>query len=208
MPVSLPDPFLELHDSSGATLATNDNWKEGDEAAIIASGVPPSNSLESAIVQVLDPGAYTAIVRGVGDTTGIALVEVYDLDPGITSRLANVSTRGFVQTQDNVMIGGIIILGDLPATIVLRAIGPSLPVADALQDPTLELHDGDGSVIASNDNWRTDQETQIMGSNLAPTNDAESAILATLNPGPYTAVVRGANDTTGVALVEAYRLQN
>jgi hypothetical protein len=205
---ALPDPFLELHDSSGQILASNDNWQEGDKVAILESGIPPPDKKESAIVMTLNPGAYTAIVSGVNGLTGIALVEVYDLDPTVDSKLANVSTRGFVQTEDNVMIGGMIILGDSAAKVIVRAIGPSLPIAGALQDPTLELHNSDGSIIASNDNWRTDQEAEIIASTVPPTNDAESAIVATLNPGAYTAIVRGANGTTGVALVEAYQLQN
>ena len=156
----------------------------------------------------LDPAAYTAVIRGVNDTTGVGLVEIYDLDATVDSKLANISTRGLVQTEDNVMIGGLIILGVNPTTTLVRAIGPSLPVSGALQDPTLELHDSDGVTIAANDNWRSDHEGEIIGTTLAPTNDAESAILAALVPGRYTAVVRGKGDTTGVALVEAYQLDN
>ena len=159
-------------------------------------------------MMTLEPGAYTAILRGVNNTTGLALVEVYDLDLTVDSKLANISTRGFVQTGDNVMIGGLIVLGDSPTKTIVRAIGPSLPLAGALQDPTLELHDGDGATIASNDNWKSDQEDEINATNLAPQNDAESAIVLTVNPGAYTAIVRGVNDATGVALVEAYQLDN
>src|SRR4030095_12152899 len=136
------------------------------------------------------------------------LVEAYDLDLSADSILANISTRGLVQTGDNVMIGGIIILGTDAPKVLLRAVGPSLPVGGAMADPMLELHDKDGVTIASNDNWRSDQEADIIATNIPPTDDAESAILATLTPDAYTAIVRGKDDTTGVALVEAYQLDN
>ena len=147
-------------------------------------------------------------MRGVNNTTGIALVEAYDLDLGVDSILANISTRGLVQTDDNVMIGGIIVVGGGAQEVLLRAIGPSLPVTGALADPTLELHDKNGVTIATNDNWRSDQEAEIMATTIPPTNDAESAILVTLTPDAYTAIVRGKDNTTGVALVEAYQLDN
>jgi uncharacterized repeat protein (TIGR03803 family) len=204
----LADPFLELHDASGATIASNDNWVDSpDKQAIIDSTIPPSNDKEAAIVRTLDPGAYTAILRGVGSATGIALVEVYDLDQTVDSRLANISTRGFVETDDDVMIGGFIVIGDLPTRVLVRAIGPSLPVDGALTDPTLELYDASGTLVAANDNWQSDQQADIIATGVPPTNDKESAIVATLDPGSYTAVVRGVNNTTGVALVEAYDLQ-
>ncbi len=186
LPVSgvLADPILELHDSNDLTIATNDNWQDSpDRQAIIDSTLPPSDDMESAIIMTLDPAAYTAVVRGVGDTTGVGLVEIYDLDSTVDSKLANISTRGFVQTEDNAMIGGVIILGVNPITTLVRAIGPSLPMSDALQDPTLELHDSDGATIAVNDNWRSDQEADIIATSIPPSNDAESAILATLVPG-------------------------
>jgi Galactose oxidase, central domain len=210
LPVSgaLADPILELHDSASATIATNDNWRDSpDRQAIIDSALPPSDDLESAVIMTLEPAAYTAVVRGLNDTTGVGLIEIYDLDAMVDSKLANISTRGFVQTEDNVMIGGLIILGVNPTTTLVRAIGPSLPVSGALQDPTLELHNSDGATIAVNDNWRSDHEAEITATTLAPTNDAESAILATLVPSAYTAIVRGANGTTGVALVEVYDLE-
>jgi hypothetical protein len=147
----------------------------------------------------LDPGPYTAILRGVNNTTGVALVEVYDLDASVDSKLANISTRGLVQIGDNVMIGGIIIQSDNPVKIIL---GPSLPLAGFLANPMLELHNPDGDLIFANDNWRSD-EADIIATGLQPSNDLESAIVATLDPGPYTAIVRGVNDTTGIALVEA-----
>jgi hypothetical protein len=169
-------------------------------------GLSPTNPLESALLVTLDPGAYTAIVSGANDGTGIALVEAYDLDRTTDAKLANISTRGFVQTGDNVMIGGFIILGSAEEDVLIRAIGPSLPLADDLADPLLELHDADGSILATNDNWRDTQEAEIEATGLAPTNDAESAIVSTLAPGNYTAIVRGVGDTTGLALVEAYAL--
>ena len=204
----LLNPFLELHDSSGALIVSNDNWRTDQEQEIIATGLAPSNDNESAIVMTLDPGSYTAIVRGANGGTGIALVEVYDLDQLVDSKLANISTRGLVETGDNVLIGGFIVLGDNAANALLRAIGPSLPVAGSLADPTLELHDSNGTTLTSNDNWRSDQESEILATGLPPANDAESAILTTLSPGSYTAIVRGANNTTGIALVEVYQLDN
>jgi len=225
VPGALEDPVLELHETVGAIdtiIASNDNWKSDQQAEIEATGLPPTDDLESAIVATLAPvdpsmagsGAYTAIVRGNAGGTGVALVEVYDLDDPLstTSELANISTRGFVDTGDNVMIGGFIVgpTGVENATVVVRAIGPSLEsagVTGALQDPTLELHDSDGAIIASNDNWMDSPDKQtIIDDNLAPTNDKESALLATLAPGAYTAIVRGALDTTGVGLVEVYSL--
>ena len=204
----LINPFLELHDSSGALIVSNDNWRTDQEQEIIATGLAPTNDNESAIVMTLNPDSYTAVVRGVNGGTGIALVEVYDLDTLVDSKLANISTRGLVETGDNVLIGGFIVLGDKAANVMLRAIGPSLPVAGSLADPTLELHDSNGTTLTSNDDWRSDQESEILGTGLPPSSDPESAILTTLAPGPYTAIVRGANDTTGIALVEVYQLDN
>jgi plastocyanin len=209
---TLADPVLELRDSSGGLISSNDNWRSDQEAEIIATGIPPSNDLESATVATLPAinSAYTAVVSGVNNGTGIGVVEVYDLDRTVDSKLANISTRGFVDTGDNVMIGGIIITGAVPVDVLIRAIGPSLTnagVSNALPDPTLELHDGNGTVLASNDNWRSDQEAAIMATGIPPTNDLESAILRSLSPGAYTAIVKGTGNFTGVALVEAYQLQ-
>jgi hypothetical protein len=206
---ALADPILELHGPDGTTITTNDNWQDSpDKQAIIDSTIPPSDDKESAIVMSLLPANYTAVLRGVNDTTGVGLVEVYDLDDAVDSKLANISTRGLVLSDDDVLIGGIIILGVNPTTTLVRAIGPSLPVAGALQDPMLELYNNDGMIIASNDNWQSDQEAEIEATSLAPTDPAESASLNTLEPGAYTAVVRGVNATTGVAMVEAYQLDN
>jgi hypothetical protein len=207
VPGALADPVLELHDSSGQTIATNDNW--GDSAnrqEIIDSTIPPTNDAEAAILVTLPPAAYTAIVRGVNGTTGVALVEVYDLGMNVNSQLANISTRASVQTGAEVLIGGFIVLGQQSGRVIVRAIGPSIPVTGALADPTLELHDGNGAQIAFNDNWRSDQEAEIIATTIPPANDAEAAIVTTLAPALYTAIVQGANGTTGVGLVEVYNL--
>lgn len=204
---SLADPVLEVHDSTGATIATNDNWKSTQHDEIVATTVPPTNDKEAAIVKRLTPGAYTAVVRGKNGGTGVGLVEAFALDG--TAKLANISTRGLVQTGDNVMIGGFIVLNaGMPTDVVVRAIGPSLSgVGNALTDPVLELHDGNGALIASNDNWKDTQKSEIEDTGVPPTNDKESAIVQTLNAGSYTAIVKGKNNSTGVALVEAYNLQ-
>jgi hypothetical protein len=161
---------------------------------------------------MLSPGAYTAILQGKNGGEGVGLVEVYDLGLGANSTPANISTRGFVDTGDNVMIGGFIIGGGSvgSAKVIVRAIGPSLGtfgVTGALADPMLEAQDANGLTIASNDNWRSDHEAEIIATTIPPTDDLESAIVATLAPGNYTAIVRGVNGTTGVALVEAYQLE-
>ena len=220
IPGRLADPTLELHQPDG-TVITNDNWKINDqtgqsqEADIRATTIPPTSDLESALIATLPPGNYTAILAGKNGGTGVGLVEVYDLAQGANSKLANISTRGFVDTGDNVMIGGLIVggTGGGAAKVIVRALGPSVPVAGALGDPTLELHDGSGTTIATNDNWKINdqtgqsQETDIRATTIPPPNDLESALIATLAPGNYTAIVRGKNNTTGVGLVEVYNLQ-
>jgi len=216
----LQNPTLELHDRTGAVIAVSDNWMDApNKQAIIDSGLAPANNLESAILTTLDPGNYTAIVRGVNGGNGVGLVEAYDLDPTAGSTLHNISTRTFVQTGDNVMIGGLIVAGSEQKRIIVRAIGPELAqygIPNPLADPTLELHDGTGALIASNDNWQTtilggvitsNQISAIQSSGHAPTAPSECAIVADLPPGNYTAIVRGVNNTTGVALVEVYDLQ-
>ncbi len=207
---TLADPTLELHLPDGSII-TNDNWRDTQETEIEATGLPPSDDLESAIVATLEPGAYTALVRGVDGGTGVGLVEAYDLDPAAGSA-ANISTRGFIDTGDNAMIGGFIIGagGGGSATVMVRGIGPSLTaqgVPGALEDPTLALHDVNGLLLESNDDWKETQQAEIEATGLAPAEDRESAILSTLPPGAYTAIVRGVGDTTGVGLVEAYNLQ-
>jgi hypothetical protein len=204
---NLADPTLELHDSSGAVLSANDNWMDTQQADVQATTIPPGNDYEPAMVKVLSPGAYTVILAGKGQTTGVGLVEVYDLDQTVDSKLANISTRGFVDKGDNVLIGGTIIVGSGSTNVLFRALGPSLVgVSSALQDPMLELHDGQGSIIATNDNWQDSQAAAIRATTIPPSDPREAAILQQLSPGAYTAVVRGKNNTTGVALVEAYQI--
>ena len=214
VPGVLQDPTLELHDSTGATILSNDNWQDDAKKAaeIQATGLAPGDPHESAIVATLDPGSYTAVLRGANNTIGVGLVEAYDLDDQpAASELANVSTRGRVETGDNVIIGGYIVGAPEPAKLIVRGMGPSLAannIAGSLQDPTLELHDASGAKIMSNDNWQ-DNATQaalLRAAGLAPSDTRESALTVTLNPGNYTAIVRGKNDTQGVALVEFYKL--
>jgi len=205
-PDALADPTVELRDSSGGLIRSNDNWRSDQEAEITATGVAPVNDLESAIVETLPANGslYTAIVRGANNGTGIGIVEAYDLDQTVDSRLANISTRGLVQTGDNVLIGGLIIQGQGPLKVIVRAIGPSLQIPGNLYNPTLELRDGNGALIAGNDNWRDDQGAAIVAILVPPAREVEAAIARDLVPGNYTAIVRGANNTTGIAVVEAY----
>ena len=224
VPDALANPRLELHDTT-STIGTNDDWQTTQIGGVITadqvaeiqnSGLAPSDPLESALIATLAPGSYTAIVQGVNGGTGVGSVEVYDLGATSASLLANISTRGFVQTGANVMIGGFIVVTQ-PTRVIIRAIGPSLSqfgVPDALANPQLELHDAT-SIIGRNDDWQTtqlggiitsDQVAEIQKSQLAPTNPAEAAIIATLPPGSYTAIVSGVNNTTGNALVEVYSL--
>jgi hypothetical protein len=204
---ALADPTLELHGPDGL-LGANNDWKDTQRTEIEASTIPPKNDLESAIVATLpaDGSAYTAVMRGRSETTGVGLVEVYDLSESSNSRLANISSRGFVQTGENVMIGGLIVRGTAPQRVLIRAIGPSLPVAGKLADPHLELFDGNGTLLQANDNWRSDQEAEINATTIPPSHDAESAIVRNLVPAGYTAIVRGVNQATGVALVEVYAI--
>jgi N-acetylneuraminic acid mutarotase len=224
---ALANPTLELHNRTGALIASNDNWQTTILGGIITSnqvsdiqnsGHVPTAASESAIIADLRPGNYTAIVRGVNNTVGVALVEVYDLSPAPSSSLGNISTRSFVQTRQNVMIGGFIVQGSGMKRVILRAIGPDLMrygILNPLANPRLELHNGAGALIASNDNWQTtilggiitgNQVSEIQNSGHAPTAASESAVIASLQPGNYTAIVRGVNDSTGVALVEVYDL--
>ena len=227
IPDALANPILELHNGSGSVIATNDDWQTTIVGGIITSsqvsdiqnsGHAPTAASESAIIANLPPGNYTAIVRGVANTTGVGLVEVYDLNSAASSSLSNISTRSFVQTSEHVMIGGFIIQGTGTKKVIIRAIGPELTqfgITDELANPTLELHNANGGLIATNDNWQTtiiggiingDQVSDIQNSGHAPTAATESAIIANLQPGNYTAIVRGVSNTTGVALVEVYDL--
>jgi phospholipase/lecithinase/hemolysin len=208
----LANPTLTLFDNADNVRMTNDDWKNSPDAAEIKNtGIPPGNDLESGIIATLAPGQYTAQLAGKDGGTGNGLVEVYDLQSSAGSVLANLSTRGYVSPGDNVLIGGLIIgSGDSPI-VVLRALGPtvgSAGVLNFLPDPTLELHDGNGATIASNDDWKIPYFQPLLATNLAPSQDQESAIVAPfLTPGNYTAIVRGKGTSTGVALVEAYNLQ-
>jgi hypothetical protein len=208
----LANPTLELF-SGNTLLGSNDDWQNqpaADKQAVIDSTIAPTNPLESALVRTLPANGtnYTAVVRGANNTTGIAVVQVYDLDTTVDSRLGNVSTRGFVQTGDNVLFAGTIVLGQTSQKVIVRAIGPSLNIAGKMADPTLELRDAFGALVASNDNWRSNQEVDIIASTVAPMNDLEAAVVTTLsgNGASYTAIVRGANNSTGIAVVEVYVL--
>ena len=209
---ALADPIIELHSTeTGTIIASNDNWKNNQRTEIEATGIPPTDDNEAALIVTLQAGAYTIIERGKQDGTGIGLVELYDLDAGFGPELANISTRGFVSTGDNVMIAGFIVASSTggSGSVILRAIGPSLAhanVADPLLDPTLELHDVNGTLLAFNDNWKSDQQTEIEATGIPPTDDAESAIVMSLGPGAYTAIESGKNETSGVGLVEVYNL--
>lgn len=206
--LALQDPTLELHDAQ-SVLAFNDNWQDSQEEAINATGIPPSFISESAILTTLAPGPYTAILRGNPAGTGSrrALVEVYDLSATAPAVLANIATRGAVFSGDDVLIGGFIVGGGgESSTIVVRALGPSVPIDGALQDPTLEFHDSNGNVF-TNDNWRDTQEAEVIGASLQPTDDRESVIVTTLAPDSYTAIVRGAGNSSGIGLVEIYHLR-
>ena len=208
----LLDPVLELHGPTGFTTVINNNWRDTQEDAIQATGIPPVNDLESAILATLNPGAYTAIVRGNGGTSGVALVEVYDLNQGANSKLANLSTRAFVSVGDNIVIAGFL-LSDSTITdrIIVRGIGPSLapgifPVSAVLADPNLELRDADGTLLVSNNDWQDNpvQAAEITAAGLAPGNAREAAIAATLPPGLYTALLFGTANGTGIGVVEVY----
>jgi hypothetical protein len=203
---NLADPTLELHDSTGGIVSANDNWRDSQQEELRATTIPPPNDYDSSIVRSLQPGAYTAVVSGKGRTTGVGLVEVFDLDRTVDSKLANISTRGRVDRDDNVLIAGTIILGNGTTTVLFRALGPSTGIPGRLLDPTLELHDGQGGVVATNDNWQDNQEDAIKQTTIPPGDPKEAAILRSLTPGAYTAIVRGKNNTTGIAVIEAYQL--
>jgi len=208
VPNALMDPTLELHAQNGALLFSNDNWTTApNKQEISDTKRAPGSSQEPAILTTLAPGKYTAIVRGSANTTGVALVEVYDQDSGPGSLLANLSTRGEVGIGANVMIGGVIVTSD--KTVLVRALGPTLTqfgLANALADPALELRNAQGALVDSNDNWQTSpQKTQIQATGFAPPDPAEPALYVSLPTGNYTAIVRGVGPApTGTALVEVY----
>lgn len=204
---ALSDPVLELYDSAGTLVAQNDNCSSLAPDRIPA-GMQPANGRESLISATLAQGSYTAVLRGANGANGVGLIELYDLDPA-SSQIINISTRGLVGAGSDAMIGGFIIGGDEPTTVIVRAVGPSLAaskITNPLPDPSLELYDGNGSLVFSNDNWRATQADQILKTGLAPTDDRDAAILATLEPGNYTALVRDAGSAEGIALVEVYNL--
>jgi hypothetical protein len=209
VPNPLIDPVLELHGPGSFPTITNNNWQDTQEQEIQNTGIAPTNNLESAIAIHLGPGTYTAIVRGNGNLTGIALVEIYDLDQGVNSRLANLSTRAFVGTDDSIVIAGFILGGGTNGDrIVVRGLGPSLAasgVPDVLPNPGLQLRDSNGAILSGNDNWQDNPPTaaELIAAGLAPTNNLESGIALTLPPGVYTALLVG-NNGNGIGLVEVY----
>jgi hypothetical protein len=209
VPNALADPVLELHGPGSFATITNDNWRQTQEAEIQATGLPPTNNLESAIVATLTPGSYSAVVRGNNNTSGGGLVEIYDLNQAAASKLANLSTRAFVSTGDNIVIAGFVLGGNSNDRIVVRGIGPSLAgvgIANALADPTLELRDSNGTLVMANNDWQENaaQAAELTAAGLAPTHQLESGIAATLPPGPYTALLLGRNNGAGIGLVEVY----
>lgn len=209
----LADPFLQLRSSNGALLKQNDNWKDDQRTEIEATGLQPSDDRESAIVITLVPGAYTALLTGKGGTTGVGTVEVYDANISADSQLANLSTRGFVQTGNNVMIAGFTLgKGTNSTDIAIRGIGPSLSgsgVNPVLADPTLELRNSNGTLLIANDDWQSDPVAagNLTAHGLGLSNTKESGIYTTLGPGQFTAIIAGKSGGTGIALVEIYHVQ-
>jgi hypothetical protein len=210
----LADPVLELHGPGAFVTLINNNWRDTQEAEIQATGIPPTNDLESAIVTTLSPGAYTAIVHGNNGTSGVALVEIYDLNQGPASKLANLSTRAFVSTGSDIVIAGFLLSGDsVEDRIVVRGIGPSLapgsfPANQVLANPALELRDSNGTLLVANNDWQDNpaQAAELTADGLGLTNNLEAGIAATLPPGLYTALLVGLNNGTGIGLVEVYDL--
>jgi hypothetical protein len=212
VPGRLDDPKLELRASDGHLIAANDSWRSTQEQEIQQSGLAPSDNREAAIIASLPAGQYTAIISGANNSSGLGVVEVYNLESTLPGELGNLAVRGDVKTGDNVLISGLILGGATPKRVLLRAIGPSLQsqLGNAvLQDPVLELHDGNGATMATNDNWKSaSNANEIQATGLAPNDDRESAILMPLSAGSYTTIVRGVNNTTGIAVAEAYKLNN
>jgi hypothetical protein len=210
----LQDPYLEIHDSNGSEPLTNDNWRSLQEAEIQQTGLAPTDDRESAIVKRLPAGNYTAIIRGADGSSGIGVVELYDLSGTEPGELGNLSVRADVGTGDDVLFNGLILRGGNAKRVLFRALGPSVKVngstvPGALQDPVMELHDGNGGLMATNDNWPdAANAAEIQSTGLAPPDNHESAILVTLPAGNYTTIVRGVGNTTGIGLAEAYKLSN
>jgi hypothetical protein len=209
----LADPFLELRSSSGVVLQANDNWKDSQQAEIQALGLAPNDNREAVIVTTLTPGSYTALLTGKNGTTGVGLVEIYDVNPGVDSQLSNLSTRGFVQGANSVLIAGFILGGNNTGNdrIAIRGLGPSLSqfgLNPVLADPTLELHDANGATLITNDDWATDPgAANLILFNLAPSNPKEAGIFTTLPPGTFTAILAGKGGGTGIGIVEVYNLK-
>jgi hypothetical protein len=215
---ALANPTLEIHDVNGATVATNNDWKTtlvgglitGNQfAEINGSGVAPGNDLESAVIVALEPGNYTAVVRGAGNTLGTGVVDAFDLDAGSTARLANIATRGLIQPGDGLMIAGFIVQNG-PVKVVVRGIGPSLTqfgIANALPDTTLQLRDQQGAIVLENDDWKSGQPQELQDIGLQPSHDLEAALVTTIQPGQYTAQLRGKGNASGIGVVQVYFLQ-
>jgi hypothetical protein len=208
----LANPELEVNGPDGFTTIINDEWKDTQQAEIMATGLAPANLHESAIVATLNPGPYTAAIRGVNNSSGVGLVEVYDLNQSVGSKLANISTRAFVSTGNNIVIAGFRMGNNSGGdSVVVRGIGPSLAamgVANPLANPTLALRNSQGALLVANDDWRDEpvQASELTAAGLAPTNDLESGVVAMLPPGLYTALLAGQNNGVGVGMVEVYDL--
>lgn len=214
VPDPLADPRLELRDSANILIRANDDWQDdpSQAAALTTLGLALPNPKESGIVSTLQPGAYTAVLSGINSGTGVGLMEIYDANPGSTSQLGNISTRGFVLTESNVMIGGFILGGSTGDThVVVRGIGPSLAdvgLSPVLADPTLELHDSNGATLVMNDNWQENSASaaQLTALGLAPSNPNESGIYTMIAPGSFTAILAGKDGGIGIGLVEIYNV--
>ncbi|MBS0659297.1 MAG: hypothetical protein JSR82_13730, partial [Verrucomicrobia bacterium] len=208
----MSDPMLEVYDDAGALIAQNDNWRTGARAAELSTlGLAPTDDREAAVVLDLAAGAYTAILRGANGAQGVGIVEAYEAqtDGTMTARLVNISLRGRVQTGDNVLIGGVAVRGDGPRRVLVRALGPSLgdyAIPTTLADPMLRVFDATGTLVASNDNWRSAQQAAIQATGLAPRSDFEAALIVDLPPGNYTVIVSGQGNSVGIALLELYDL--
>lgn len=210
----LADPFLELRGSGGGLIAANDNWKDSQQAEIQALGLAPNDNREAVIVTTLTPGTYTALLTGKNGTTGVGLLEVYDVNPGSDSELANLSTRAFVQGGNSVLIAGFILGGNNTGSdrVAIRGLGPSLAqfgLNPVLADPTLELHDANGATLITNDDWATDpiSAANLIANNLQPSNPKEAGIFTSLPPGTFTAILAGKNGGSGIGIVEVYNLK-
>jgi hypothetical protein len=209
---AMSDPTLELRNSSGTLLASNNNWQDTQSSQIQATGAAPSNYWESAIVASLAPGSYTATLKGNGGTTGVAVCEIYDIDQSANSQLVNLSSRAYIDTGNNAMFAGLIVgaTNSSGLRVIIRALGPSLAAAGIvgpLQDPTLEVYNAYGTQIAYNNNWQDTQAATIQSTGVPPSDSRESAVVLYLSAGNYTAIARGLNNSTGVGVLDMYKLQ-